>query len=96
MVSLISKAYNVVRKKIYWKLNSFFIDKTFKPRISYSQNGENLIISGIFESLSKHWIFYLDIGGYHPYSGSNGVSSYSGDQDFYLSTFWCIRFSDNG
>lgn len=121
MISLISKAWNAIQRKIYWKFYSFFIDKTFEPKMSYSQNGEDIIISGIFESLSRHRIFYLDIGGYHPYSGSNtalfyqtgsngivvepnpelfrqfsqkrprdislniGVSTYSGDQDFYLS-----------
>jgi hypothetical protein len=71
MVSLFLKACNAVRKKIYWKFYSFFIDKTFVPRISYSQNGEDIIISGIFESLSTHTIFYLAIVGYHPYSARN-------------------------
>jgi len=80
-MSLLSKACNAVRSKIYWKFYSFFIDKTFEPRISYSQNGEDIIISGIFESLSKHKIFYIDIGGYHPYCGSNTALFYQTGSD---------------
>ncbi len=58
------------------KFTGYFIHKTFEPQISYSQNGEDIIISGIFESLSRHRIFYLDIGGYHPYYGSNTALFY--------------------
>ena len=73
---LFNKAIKAIKSKFFWKLYSFFIDKTFQPKISYSQNGEDIIIYGIFEALSKKRIFYLDVGGYHPYNGSNTVLFY--------------------
>jgi FkbM family methyltransferase len=75
-MNLLKKAVNAIKSKVYWKTYSFFIDKTFQPRISYSQNGEDILISGIFESLSKKKIFYLEAGGYHPYNGSNTALFY--------------------
>lgn len=75
-MNLLKKAVNAIKTKIYWKTYSFFIDKTFEPKISYSQNGEDIIVRGIFESLSKKRIFYLEAGGYHPYNGSNTALFY--------------------
>jgi FkbM family methyltransferase len=75
-MSMLSKAKNAIKSKVFWKTYSFFIDRTFQPKISYSQNGEDIIVYGIFEALSKKNIFYLDVGGYHPYNGSNTALFY--------------------
>lgn len=75
-MNLLNKAIKAIKAKIFWKIYTFFIDKTFQPKISYSQNGEDIIIYGIFEALSKKKIFYLEAGGYHPYSGSNTALFY--------------------
>jgi FkbM family methyltransferase len=75
-MNLLNKAIKAIKSKFFWKFYSFFIDKTFQTKISYSQNGEDIIVYGIFEALSKKRIFYIDIGGYHPYNGSNTVLFY--------------------
>jgi FkbM family methyltransferase len=75
-MNLLNKAIKAIKSKFFWKFYSLFIDKTFQPKISYSQNGEDIIIFGIFEALSKKRIFYIDIGGYHPYNGSNTIMFY--------------------
>jgi FkbM family methyltransferase len=76
LMNLFSKAKNAIKSKVFWKTYSFFIDRTFQPKISYSQNGEDIIVYGIFEALSKKKIFYLDAGGYHPYNNSNTALFY--------------------
>jgi FkbM family methyltransferase len=76
IMNLTNKAIKAIKSKFFWKFYSFFIEKTFQPKISYSQNGEDIIIYGIFEALSKKRIFYLDVGGYHPYTGSNTALFY--------------------
>jgi FkbM family methyltransferase len=52
-----------------------FIDraiyKFFKAQRSYSQSGEDRIISLLFNSFNKTKIRYLDIGANHPKEGSN-------------------------
>jgi FkbM family methyltransferase len=75
-MNLFNKAIKSIKSKVFWKIYSFFIDKTFQAKISYSQNGEDIIVYGIFEALSKKKIFYLDAGGYHPYNGSNTALFY--------------------
>jgi len=75
-MNLLKKALIAIQTKIYWKTYSFFIDKTFEPKISYSQNGEDIIVRGIFEMMSKKKIFYIEAGGYHPYNGSNTALFY--------------------
>ncbi len=76
MMDLLHKAKKAITSKVFWKTYTFFIDKTFQPKISYSQNGEDIIIYGIFEALAKKNIFYIDAGGYHPYNGSNTALFY--------------------
>lgn len=75
-MNLFIKAVKAIKSKIFWKIYSFFIDKTFEPKISYSQNGEDIIVYGIFEALSKKIINYVDVGGYHPYNGNNTALFY--------------------
>jgi FkbM family methyltransferase len=75
-MNLPNKAIKAIKSKFFWKFYSFFIDKTFQPKVSYSQNGEDIIIYGIFEALLKKRIFYVDVGGYHPYNGSNTILFY--------------------
>lgn len=125
-MNLLDKAIKAIQSKFFWKMYSFFIDKTYHPKISYSQNGEDIIVFGIFEALSIKKIFYVEAGGYHPYNGSNtalfylignsgiviepnpelyklfplkrprdinlniGLSSQSGSQPFYLSSFGAL------
>ena len=76
IMSLFSKVKNAIKSKVFWKTYSFFIDRTSQPKISYSQNGEDIIVHGIFEALSKKKIFYIDVGGYHPYNNSNTALFY--------------------
>ena len=75
-MNLPKKAIKAIKSKFFWKFYSFFLNKTFQPKISYSQNGEDIIIYGIFEALSKKKIFYLDVGGYHPFTSSNTALFY--------------------
>lgn len=75
-MGLLSKAKKAITSKLYWKTYSLFIDTTFEPRLSYSQNGEDIIVHSIFEALSRKTIFYLDAGGYHPFVGSNTALFY--------------------
>jgi FkbM family methyltransferase len=71
-------------KKIFLLLNIFLIDliifikklKSFRPKISYSQSGEDLIIKFIFDTLQVKNPFYVDIGAHHPYEFSNTALFY--------------------
>lgn len=46
-------------------------------RISYSQNGEDILISRIFRNLNIPKVYYLDIGANHPQKYSNTYLLYS-------------------
>ena len=50
--------------------------KKYKPQISYSQSGEDLIVKHIFENLGVKKPSYLDIGAYHPFHLNNTVIFY--------------------
>jgi hypothetical protein len=41
------------------------------PRISYAQQGEDIIVQNIFETLEVRTPSYIDIGAYHPFINSN-------------------------
>ena len=47
-------------------LSRFATDPKLKPQISYSQSGEDLIVSFIFMWLKIKEVTYLDIGAHHP------------------------------
>lgn len=46
-------------------------------KISYSQNGEDILISRIFKNLNIQKVYYLDIGANHPKKYSNTYLLYS-------------------
>ncbi len=56
-------------------IRKFFIPKFAK--VSYSQCGEDLIVSHIFRSLSIRDPFYIDIGAHHPFYLSNTAYFYN-------------------
>jgi FkbM family methyltransferase len=47
-----------------------------KPRVSYAQSGEDMIISFIFNAIGVQHPFYVDIGAHHPYHLSNTAFFY--------------------
>jgi len=55
---------------------NLFIPKFAK--ISYSQCGEDLIISHIIKSLSIQTPTYIDVGAHHPFYLSNTAYFYNG------------------
>lgn len=52
----------------------YLISKNYK--ISYSQNGEDILISRIFKNLNIQKVYYLDIGANHPKKYNNTYSLY--------------------
>jgi hypothetical protein len=55
---------NVFPPKVYRQIG--FIYELFRSRKSYSQYGEDLIVSAYFQSIGVEKGTYVDIGGYHP------------------------------
>ena len=54
-------------------------------RISYSQNGEDILISRIFKNLNIQKVYYLDIGANHPKRYNNTYSLYlNGSSGVYI------------
>jgi FkbM family methyltransferase len=41
------------------------------PRVSYAQQGEDLVVRNVFDALKIRTPTYIDIGAYHPFVGSN-------------------------
>lgn len=48
----------------------------FEPKVSFSQQGEDIIIRNMFKFIHKNKISYLDIGAWHPISDSNTYKFY--------------------
>jgi FkbM family methyltransferase len=48
------------------------------PRISYAQQGEDILVRGIFDTLHVAQPTYIDIGAYHPFVNSNTFLLYRG------------------
>ena len=61
-------------EKLKILLNLYFKNKCFLKRKTYSQDGEDLILSKIFENEDKG--VYLDVGCYHPIEISNTALLY--------------------
>ena len=48
----------------------------FKPNLSYSQEGEDMVLKRLFEGQESG--FYVDVGAHHPYRFSNTALLYEG------------------
>ncbi|MCX7978592.1 MAG: FkbM family methyltransferase, partial [Bdellovibrionaceae bacterium] len=78
---------NALKSFISSKLLNFRILQKFRhSKVSYSQLGEDLIVTWLFNALeiSIPKVVYLDIGAYHPYSISNTALLYSFGASGYL------------
>lgn len=53
-------------KSILHKVKLLQSDISTKPKLSYSQTGEDIIIKSIFEAINVDKPSYLDIGAHHP------------------------------
>ncbi|MFZ2072725.1 MAG: FkbM family methyltransferase [Minisyncoccia bacterium] len=62
-------SFKRITNKIRWYFNP-------KYKKSYSQNGEDIIISRIFKNLNIHNGFYIDVGTNHPKIYNNTYSLY--------------------
>lgn len=56
-------------KNLFKKLNSSSAPRPIYHRLSYSQEGEDMVLSRIFEEKDKG--FYVDVGAHHPQRFSN-------------------------
>ncbi len=56
------------------EIRRFFANQFPKTRVSYAQDGEDLIIERIFEG--KNSGFYVDVGAHHPFRFSNTYRFY--------------------
>ncbi len=53
-------------KSVLRKAKLIRSDQKFKPKLSYSQTGEDLIVKFIFDAIQVDRPSYLDIGAHHP------------------------------
>lgn len=63
-------------KKNIIKLIDYFFPSFLYSQKTYSQDGEDMLISSFYEGRKKYKGFYIDIGAHHPYRFSNTAYFY--------------------
>lgn len=64
-----------LKNTIYQIINNNFPNLLFR-RISYSQDGEDLLLTSFYEGKKNYKGFYIDIGAHHPFRFSNTAFFY--------------------
>src|SRR5438552_1880892 len=76
LVNIERKINSLLETQTVPKIFSGHADQSF-GHLTYSQNGEDLIIANIFHILQKSRPTYLDIGAHHPINISNTALLYA-------------------
>ena len=72
------KTINILKKLgAVFLINKLHLVRFFYSKRSYSQFGEDIIISHVLNAMNVRNIFYVDIGACHPFSGNNTAFFYN-------------------
>lgn len=63
-------------KKLKKLLLKYFPVHKFRHNLSYSQEGEDMVLLGFYEGRKNYKGFYVDVGAHHPYRFSNTNTFY--------------------
>lgn len=63
-------------KKLIIKIVHYCFPQSLYKKVSYSQDGEDMMIQTYYETKKKYKGFYVDVGAHHPYRFSNTAYFY--------------------